>query len=114
MKKAKKMESSNNSSPISTSTETSPTLTPTTASPLREHQPMAKPEQSDGRQMSEDGDHVPEAVVEDNCGSEAADQVDQDAKTPAEAADQGAQKMSEEDKVESPKDSEKASKEKEQ
>merc|ERR1712223_71052 len=82
-KKAKKMESSNNSSPISTSTETSPTLTPTTASPVREHQSVAKLEQSDVRQMSEDGDHVPEAVVEDNSGSEAADQVDQDAKTVA-------------------------------
>merc|ERR1719350_1881303 len=64
--------------------------------------------------MSEDGDHVPEAVVEDNSGSEAVDQVDQDAKTPAEAADQGAQKMSEEDKEKPPKDSEEATKEKDQ
>ena len=52
--------------------------------------------------------------MEDNCGSEAADQVDQDAKTPAEAADQSTQKMSDEDKEEPPKDSEEATKEKDQ
>ena len=69
-KKAKKVETS---SPTSTSTETSPVLTPTTASPVREHQPVTNEEQSFGEipdVTPEEGEPMSDAAVEDVSGSE--------------------------------------------
>merc|ERR1719500_2125424 len=65
-KKARKVETS---SPTSTSsTETSPVLTPTTASPVREQHPVTNEEQSFSEipdATPEEGEPLPDAAVED-------------------------------------------------
>jgi uncharacterized C2H2 Zn-finger protein len=77
-KKAKKVETG---SPTSTSTETSPVLTPTTASPIREQQPVANEEQEIPDITPEEDEPVPDAAAEEVSGSEIEGQDTESPKT---------------------------------